>query len=59
MKIKQLIGFVLLAAMAYGLWTKMRQGMSSFRVEDSLFIFFIVFTVGSILFFGIRKILRS
>lgn len=59
MKIKQIFGIVLLTGMIYGLWTKMSDGMSTFRVEDTMLIFFIVLILGTLLFFGIRQVLRS
>ena len=59
MKIKQIFGIVLLTGMIYGLWTKMSDGMATFRVEDTMLIFFIVLILGTLLFFGIRQVLRS
>lgn len=59
MKIKQLFGIVLLVGMGYGLWTKMKDGMSAFRVEDGMLIFLIVLIFGTLLLLGIRRVLRS
>lgn len=59
MKIKQVIGFILLIGMSYGLWAKMQDGMSAFRVGDSMLVFFLVLFFGTLLFLGIRRVLRS
>lgn len=58
MKIKQIFGFILLAAAIFGLGRKLLSGMSGY-FDDGLVVVLVVMIISVFLLFGIRQILRS